>query len=138
MFGRGTRDIETGVNRLYRAFKTTAERCHYTFQRPEITVGGRPSAVFLGNHSSGKSTVVNHLLGDPPVQDTGVAPTDDCFTVILYGAVEQDYYGPAAVGQLPAEFANIAAMLEDAFGGSVVVKPDSPDAPAASDGEGTD
>ncbi len=110
MFGRGTRDIETGVNRLYRAFKTTAERCHYTFQRPEITVGGRPSAVFLGNHSSGKSTVVNHLLGDPPVQDTGVAPTDDCFTVILYGDVEQDYYGPAAVGQLPAEFANIAAM----------------------------
>lgn len=39
---------------------------------------------------------------------------------------------------LSEEFANIAAMLEDAFGGSVVVKPDSPDAPAASDGEGTD
>jgi len=110
MFGCGTRDIETGVNRLYRTFKTTAERYHYTFQRPEITVGGRPSAVFLGNHSSGKSTVINHLLGDPPVQDTGVAPTDDRFTVILFGEVEQDYYGPAAVGQLPAEFANIVAM----------------------------
>jgi DNA polymerase-3 subunit gamma/tau len=39
---------------------------------------------------------------------------------------------------LTEEFANIAAMLEDAFGGSVVVKPDSPDAPSASDGEGTD
>ena len=110
MFGCGTRDIETGVNRLYRTFKTTAERYHYTFQRLEITVGGRPSAVFLGNHSSGKSTVINHLLGDPPVQDTGVAPTDDRFTVILFGEVEQDYYGPAAVGQLPAEFANIVAM----------------------------
>ncbi len=110
MFGCGTRDIETGVNRLYRTFKTTAERYHYTFQRPEITVGGRPSAVFLGNHSSGKSTVINHLLGDPPVQDTGVAPTDDRFTVILFGELEQDYYGPAAVGQLPAEFANIVAM----------------------------
>ena len=110
MFGCGTRDIETGVNRLYRTFKTTAERYHYTFQRPEITVGGRPSAVFLGNHSSGKSTVINHLLGDPPVQDTGVAPTDDRFTVILFGEVAQDYYGPAAVGQLPAEFANIVAM----------------------------
>lgn len=110
MFGCGTRDIETGVNRLYRTFKTTAERYHYTFQRPEITVGGRPNAVFLGNHSSGKSTFINHLLGDPPVQDTGVAPTDDRFTVILFGEVEQDYYGPAAVGQLPAEFANIVAM----------------------------
>lgn len=39
---------------------------------------------------------------------------------------------------LTEEFANIAAMLEDAFGGSVVVKPDSPGAPTASDGEGTD
>ena len=39
---------------------------------------------------------------------------------------------------LTEEFANIAAMLEDAFGGSVVVKPDEPDAPSASDGEGTD
>ncbi|MGI5869771.1 MAG: dynamin family protein [Kiritimatiellia bacterium] len=110
MFRSGTRDIDTGVNRLYRAFKTTAERYHYTFQRPEITVGGRPSAVFLGNHSSGKSTFINHLLGGPPVQDTGVAPTDDRFTVILYGDVEQDYYGPAAIGQLPAEFASIATM----------------------------
>lgn len=110
MFGCGTRDIETGVNRLYRAFKSTAERYHYTFQRPEITVGGRPNAVFLGNHSSGKSTFINHLLGGLPVQDTGVAPTDDRFTVILFGEVEQDYYGPAAIGQLPAEFANIVAM----------------------------
>ena len=39
---------------------------------------------------------------------------------------------------LTEEFASIAAMLEDAFGGSVVVKPDDPRAPSASDSEGTD
>lgn len=110
MFGNRSRDIETSVNRLYRAFKSTADRYRYTFQRPVITVGGRPNVVFLGNHSSGKSSAINSLLGDLPVQDTGVAPTDDCFTVILYGEFEQDYYGPAALGQLPVEFASLASM----------------------------
>ena len=110
MFGYGSRDIETGVNRLYKAFKSTAGRYHYTFQRPVITVGGCPNVVFLGNHSSGKSSAINHLLGDPPIQDTGVAPTDDRFTVILFGEKEQDYYGPAAVGQLPSEFSSISSM----------------------------
>lgn len=116
MFGFGqsnARDIETGVNRLYKAFQSTADRYRYTFQRPVITVGGRPNVVFLGNHSSGKSTAINHLLGDPPVQDTGVAPTDDCFTVIMYGETEQEYHGPAAVGQLPVEFSSIASLGPD-------------------------
>lgn len=116
MFGFGqsnARDIETGVNRLYKAFQSTADRCHYTFQRPVITVGGRPNVVFLGNHSSGKSTAINHLLGDPPVQDTGVAPTDDSFTVIMYGEAEHDYLGPAAVGQLPVEFSSLASLGPD-------------------------
>ncbi len=110
MFGYGSRDIETSVNRLYKAFKSTAVRYRYTFQRPVITVGGKPNVIFLGNHSSGKSTVINNLLGDPPVQNTGVAPTDDRFTVIRYGETEQDYYGPAAVGQLPVEFASVISM----------------------------
>ncbi|NLB69313.1 MAG: hypothetical protein GX804_06490 [Lentisphaerae bacterium] len=107
------RDIETGVNRLYKAFQSTADSYRYTFQRPVITVGGRPNVVFLGNHSSGKSTVINHLLGSQPVQDTGVAPTDDCFTVLMYGETEQDFHGPAAVGQLPVEFSSLSSLGPD-------------------------
>lgn len=110
MFGYGSRDIETSVNRLYKAFKSTADRYRYTFQRPVITVGGKPNVIFLGNHSSGKSSAINNLLGDPPVQDTGVAPTDDRFTVILFGETEQDYFGPAAVGQLPVEFSSLISL----------------------------
>ena len=112
-FSRPSADIESRVNRLYRAFATTAKRYRYTFRRPEITPGGKPTVVFLGNHSSGKSTIVNDLLGDPPVQDTGVAPTDDAFTVLVHGEDEHEFYGPAALGQLPSEFQALRALGPD-------------------------
>jgi hypothetical protein len=44
----------------------------------------RPTALFLGNHSSGKSSFINHLLGSS-IQKTGLAPTDDGFTIITHG-----------------------------------------------------
>ncbi|MBR1609647.1 MAG: 50S ribosome-binding GTPase, partial [Kiritimatiellae bacterium] len=107
-------DVESRVNRLYKAFAPTADRWRYRFRRPlETTPGGKPTVVFLGNHSSGKSTIVNDLLGDPPVQATGVAPTDDCFTVVVHGEEEREFYGPAALGQLPPEFRGLASLGPD-------------------------
>ena len=41
----------------------------------------KPLVLVIGNYSSGKSTFINELL-DMPVQRTGQAPTDDCFTVL--------------------------------------------------------
>ena len=41
----------------------------------------KPIVLFLGNYSSGKSTLVNELLGKE-FQRTGQAPTDDSFTII--------------------------------------------------------
>ncbi|WP_322825939.1 dynamin family protein [Lamprobacter modestohalophilus] len=78
----------------------------FLFRRPP-TVGElrRPTQVLLlGNHSSGKSTFVNHLLGDD-VQKTGVAPTDDGFTIITHGATATERDGPAVVSNpdLPYE-----------------------------------
>ena len=78
----------------------------FMFRRPP-TVGElrRPAQVLLlGNHSSGKSTFVNHLLGDN-VQNTGVAPTDDGFTIITHGATATERDGPAVVSNpdLPYE-----------------------------------
>lgn len=63
-----------------------------------------PLILLLGNHSSGKSTFVNHLLG-VRVQKTGVAPTDDGFTIITHGEVETERDGPAVVSNpdLPYE-----------------------------------
>ncbi|MCP4689932.1 MAG: dynamin family protein [Desulfobacterales bacterium] len=47
----------------------------------EVVLKWKPMVLILGNYSSGKSTMVNEILG-MEVQRTGQAPTDDCFTVI--------------------------------------------------------
>ena len=56
-----------------------------------------PFVLLVGNHSSGKSSFINHVLGRQ-VQTAGVAPTDDCFTVIAPGPEDVDQDGPALVG----------------------------------------
>ncbi|KAJ1639551.1 hypothetical protein T492DRAFT_623533 [Pavlovales sp. CCMP2436] len=56
-----------------------------------------PFVLLLGNHSSGKSSFINHVLGRT-VQQTGVAPTDDCFTVICPGTADADRDGPSFIG----------------------------------------
>jgi hypothetical protein len=99
-----TEDFEKKIDRAYRRFAPLAQRDYFTFTRPSVTVGGKPSVLFLGNHSSGKSSLVNWLLGEPAVQDTGVAPTDDGFTVVVYGDRDEDVFGPAAIARLPEEF----------------------------------
>ena len=78
----------------------------FMFRRPP-TIGELrrpPQVLLLGNHSSGKSTFINYLLGSE-VQKTGVAPTDDSFTIITWGAERADRDGPAIVSNpdLPYE-----------------------------------
>lgn len=101
---------ETRINRLYETFRPLAERYGYAFRRPVVSVDGTPSVLLLGNHSSGKSSFINHLLEGAPVQDTGVAPTDDGFTVILFAEEESETLGPAALDRLPPEFATLRAL----------------------------
>ena len=57
---------------------------------------GLPTVLCLGNHSSGKSTFINHLAG-ASIQDTGVAPTDDSFTLLMYGDASKTEDGHAVV-----------------------------------------
>jgi hypothetical protein len=70
----------------------------FVYQRPPTAgeINRPPIVLFLGNHSSGKSTFINYLLG-ARVQKTGVAPTDDNFTIITYGDVEDDRDGLSVV-----------------------------------------
>ena len=56
-----------------------------------------PFVFLVGNHSSGKSSFINYVTGRS-VQTSGVAPTDDCFTVIAPGPKDVDQDGPALVG----------------------------------------
>ena len=54
-----------------------------------------PFVLLLGNHSSGKSSFVNYVLGRT-IQTSGVAPTDDSFTIIAPGKTDVDQDGRVA------------------------------------------
>ena len=99
--------FESLVQKNYERFGSLAESYYYRFSRPTVTGGGTPCMIFLGNHSSGKSSLINWVLGGDPVQDVGLAPTDDGFTVIAYGEQEEDVCGPAALARLPPEFSDL-------------------------------
>ena len=113
-FGRkkdepGTR-VEREASSIYERLGRVAERYGYPVRRTSISPGATPCAIFLGNHSSGKSTMINHLLGGDRVQDTGVAPTDDGFTVVMFGESEMDLVGESALARLPEEFAGLSGF----------------------------
>ncbi|KAG8348333.1 hypothetical protein TRVL_00824 [Trypanosoma vivax] len=56
----------------------------------------RSMVMVLGNHSAGKSTMINFLLGRE-VQRSGISPTDDGFTVLQLGDDDVNLDGPTAV-----------------------------------------
>jgi len=57
-----------------------------------------PMVLMLGNHSSGKSTFINELLG-VATQETGMAPTDDSFTVLeRHPTKDETEDGPTLLG----------------------------------------
>lgn len=94
----------------YRHLAKTAKRFHYEFQLPAVRPGEPAIAFFVGNHSSGKSTYINYLMEGAAVQDTGVAPTDDGFTVLKHAEEERDVVGPAALSELGPEFARLGNL----------------------------
>jgi GTPase SAR1 family protein len=65
-----------------------------------------PFVLLLGNHSSGKSSFINYVL-NRKVQATGVAPTDDNFTIIAPGEEDFDRNGPALVGDPDLGFSDL-------------------------------
>lgn len=56
-----------------------------------------PMVFLLGNHSSGKSSFINYVLKSK-IQECGVAPTDDKFTVIAGGDEDVDKDGNSLIG----------------------------------------
>ncbi len=75
------------------------------------TATGLPTVLCLGNHSSGKSTFINELAG-AHVQDTGVAPTDDGFTLITAGP-EQTLDGRAVVNDPKLPYQDLQQFGKD-------------------------
>lgn len=68
-----------------------------------------PFVFLLGNHSSGKSSFINYVL-KCKVQQTGVAPTDDGFTVIAAGERDVNQDGPSLIGDPDLGFSGLRAF----------------------------
>ena len=56
-----------------------------------------PFVFVLGNHSSGKSSFINFVL-QRKIQEAGVAPTDDGFSILAPGPEDVERDGPSLVG----------------------------------------
>ena len=78
----------------------------WVLHRYNDTVTKLPFVFCLGNHSSGKSSFVNYVLGRK-VQNTGVAPTDDSFTIIAPGPDDINQDGNALVGDVEFGFSGL-------------------------------
>ena len=70
-------------------FTPLSEKYSYSEVPLEQSIKWRPMVLFLGNYSSGKSTLINELIGKD-LQTTGQAPTDDSFTVITHHSGESE------------------------------------------------
>jgi GTPase Era involved in 16S rRNA processing len=100
-------EINREVSELYNKIDPVAQK--FLFEIP-VRPGERqmtPFVLVLGNHSAGKSTFVNYLLGKE-IQATGVAPTDDGFTVLMKGSHEDQRDGQALIGTPEYGFAELS------------------------------
>lgn len=68
-----------------------------------------PFVFLLGNHSSGKSSFVNYVF-QRKIQASGVAPTDDSFTIIVPGPEDVDKDGPAFIGDPDMGFSSLRSF----------------------------
>lgn len=89
--------IEERLNKcLHDEIMPVSHELHVGWPNLPTQLAKQAQVLFLGNHSSGKSSFINHLLGED-LQDTGMAPTDDGFTMIVNGATHDTIDGHAAV-----------------------------------------
>jgi hypothetical protein len=100
-------DIALAVRRIYREAVDPVSAKYAFEQRPsEGEIAGPPTVLLLGNHSSGKSTFVNFLLG-AAVQKTGLAPTDDAFTILAAGPSDEERDGEALTSNPDLPYAGL-------------------------------
>lgn len=91
-------DVLDECRRLRKILEPICHKYHGPGDMIAATNTMYPFVLLLGNHSSGKSSFINYLL-KRKVQMTGVAPTDDCFTIIGPSEEEDiDRNGPALIG----------------------------------------
>ena len=94
---RRTQEILARCEALHQKLQPLNERLRGPLERNSEDTMMLPFVLLLGNHSSGKSSFLNHVL-ERRIQTAGVAPTDDSFTIVSPGPADIDQDGPALVG----------------------------------------
>ncbi|XP_070552657.1 sarcalumenin-like [Ptychodera flava] len=98
------------VQPMEEAYKYT-ELGYQTISDGEIT--GKPMVLFLGPWSTGKSTMVNYLVGMEDTADslhTGAEPTTSDFTVIMHGNRTRSVEGIVLTADGARSFAALASF----------------------------
>lgn len=97
-----TRDVREAVEEMVtNHLLPIARRYDYEVANLATLASWKPMVLVIGNYSSGKSTLINELVG-APVQLTGQAPTDDCFTILSApDDMPADAGKPAVVEEVP-------------------------------------
>ncbi len=89
--------VEEAARAIYaEELRPIADRFEFEPPPAASETTGLPMVLLLGNHSAGKSTFVNFLVGDD-VQRTGIAPVDDSFTIITHGEAPLEKDGNAVI-----------------------------------------
>lgn len=90
-------EVEARARTIYeQELDPIGRRFEFEAAPPPSETSGLPMVLFLGNHSSGKSSFINWLVGEE-LQRTGIAPIDDGFTIITHGADDAVLDGAAVV-----------------------------------------
>ncbi|KUF79257.1 Sarcalumenin [Phytophthora nicotianae] len=115
--GEVNRMIQSEVGALYSRLETLRSQMRF----PSFVPVNVPMVLVLGNHSSGKSTFINHMLGQS-VQKTGRAPTDCTFTVLVGGARDERLDGAALVRHAQFGFGDVQRLFGREFVSQVELK----------------
>lgn len=126
---KGARNLIKKLDKLLRS------RMSPIYKRYDVSMQGvltplmwKPLVLVIGNYSSGKSTFINELL-DRPIQRTGQAPTDDCFTILTSpeeGESEEEVPGGTIVNDERLPFAPLRPFGERLFAHLRMKKVNSP------------
>ena len=102
--------LERNVRSIYaRKLSLLASRYRFDLPVSDKDVPGSPRVLFLGNHSSGKSSFINYIAG-ADIQEYGMAPTDDGFTLVTYGEEEEILDGQALVSHPELDYQELGSL----------------------------
>ncbi|MBT7028640.1 MAG: hypothetical protein HN969_13875 [Verrucomicrobia bacterium] len=102
--------LERNVRSVYaRTLSLLASRYRFNLPVSDKDVPGSPRVLFLGNHSSGKSSFINYIAG-ADIQESGMAPTDDGFTLITYGEEKETLDGQTLVSHPELDYKDLTNL----------------------------